>query len=394
MANAEHVAVVRQGADAIFDWRKGHAEPLDISGADFSRASLSFANLEGARVENVKFRGATLRNANLYSASIQGSSFVDADLSHAFLVNARGGGSYFSYADLTSARLMRADFHDSVFDWADLRDANLEGAKLSRASFEFTMLHHASLQQTDLTDAILTYSNLGDADLDRANLSRALIGATVFGGTNLRHVAGLESCTYIGRSALDFATLQVSGLLPLRFLRGCGLADQLIDYLPSLLQQAIEYYSCFISYSHRDEEFTKRLHADLQDNGVRCWFAPEDLKIGDRFRVRIDESIRLHDKLLLILSGDSVGSQWVEQEVETALETERKAKARGEDRTVLFPVRLDDAVTEIEGGWPALVRNTRHIGDFTRWKDHDAYRAAFERLLRDLKAGDKAVPPA
>jgi hypothetical protein len=31
------------------------------------------------------------------------------------------------------------------------------------------------------------------------------------------------------------------------------------------------------------------------------------------------------------------------------------------------------------------VSRTRHIGDFTRWKEHDAYQKALERLLRDLK---------
>jgi hypothetical protein len=33
-------------------------------------------------------------------------------------------------------------------------------------------------------------------------------------------------------------------------------------------------------------------HADLQAKNLRCWFAPEDLKIGDRFQGRIEESIR------------------------------------------------------------------------------------------------------
>jgi hypothetical protein len=28
--------------------------------------------------------------------------------------------------------------------------------------------------------------------------------------------------------------------------------------------------------------------------------------------------------------------------------------------------------------------STRHIGDFTRWKEHDAYTKALDRLLRDL----------
>ena len=151
--------------------------------------------------------------------------------------------------------------------------------------------------------------------------------------------------------------------------------------------QAIEFYSCFISYSSKDDEFAKRLHADLQQEGVRCWFAPEDLKIGERFRRSIEDAIRLHDKLLLILSEDSVNSTWVEDEVESALEKERKAKERGEERTVLFPIRLDSAVMETDAAWAASIRRTRHIGDFSAWKDHDAYQVAFQRLLRDLKSG-------
>ncbi len=43
-----------------------------------------------------------------------------------------------------------------------------------------------------------------------------------------------------------------------------------------------------------------------------------------------------------------------------------------------------------EGGWPALVKNTRDIGDFTSWKEHDNYTKAFDRLMRDLKA-ERAV---
>ncbi|MBI1881937.1 MAG: toll/interleukin-1 receptor domain-containing protein [Chloroflexi bacterium] len=143
-----------------------------------------------------------------------------------------------------------------------------------------------------------------------------------------------------------------------------------------------QYHSCFISYSSQDEAFAQHLHADLQQRGVRCWFAPEDMKIGDKIRPRIDESIRIHDKLLLILSERSINSTWVEKEVETAFEEERKR-----NQTVLFPVRLDKAVMETDQAWAADIRRTRHIGDFSRWQDHHAYQQAFKRLLRDLKAG-------
>ena len=84
-------------------------------------------------------------------------------------------------------------------------------------------------------------------------------------------------------------------------------------------------YSCFISYSTKDQEFAERLHADLQARKVRVWFAPEDLKIGDVFRQSIDQAIRLHDKLLVVRSEHSVASDWVQTEVEAAFERERFA---------------------------------------------------------------------
>jgi hypothetical protein len=151
----------------------------------------------------------------------------------------------------------------------------------------------------------------------------------------------------------------------------------------------IQFYSCFISYSSKDQDFANRLHTDLQSAGVRCWFAPEDLKIGDKLRPSFDDAIQLHDKLMVILSESSVKSPWVEKEVETAFEKERK-----QNRTVLFPIRLDDAVMETQEAWAADIRRTRHIGDFRDWKNHDSYRNAFDRLVRDLRAEGKSTSAA
>ena len=200
---------------------------------------------------------------------------------------------------------------------------------------------------------------------------------------NLFGAKGLESVIHHTYSVLDHRTIIRSGALPLKFLRGCGLPETLIDYFPSILNDPIQFYSCFISYASKEHEFAERLYADLQNKGVRCWFAPEDLKIGERIRPRIDESIRLHDKLLLVLSKTSIISQWVEQEVETALAREREL-----NRPVLFPIRTDDEIMTIRTGWPALVRNSRHIGDFRPWKDHDSYQKSSARLLRDLKTSE------
>ena len=45
------------------------------------------------------------------------------------------------------------------------------------------------------------------------------------------------------------------------------------------------------AYSSHDEVVAQHLHADLRNKGVRYWFAPEDLRIGDEFRCRIDQLI-------------------------------------------------------------------------------------------------------
>ena len=72
----------------------------------------------------------------------------------------------------------------------------------------------------------------------------------------------------------------------------------------------------------------------------------------------------------------------MEQEVETALAREREP----EGRTVLFPIRLDDAVMESKAGWPALLKNTRNVGDFTDWKDRKGKDNTADAIVAELRA--------
>ena len=74
-------------------------------------------------------------------------------------------------------------------------------------------------------------------------------------------------------------------------------------------------------------------------------------------------------------------SQWIEQEVETALAQEQQY---GE--LILFPMRLDEAIKSVYSQWPALILNVREIEDFSQWQDAQAYEQAFQRLLINLKA--------
>jgi uncharacterized protein YjbI with pentapeptide repeats len=262
----------------------------------------------------------------------------------------------------------------------DLFEADLRGADLSGTDLFQADLRYANLIDANLTRAFLMQADLSRADLDGADLTNTVLGETDFIDVDLSGAIGLATCEHHGPSTIDYRTLQKSGRLPLPFLRGVGLPDNFIDYLPSLLDQAIQYYSCFISYSAKDKDFANRIYSDLQDKGVRCWFAPHDMPTGGKILGEIDTAIQLRDRVLLILSKNSIKSGWVEDEVLKAFAEERR---RGQ--TVLFPICLDNAVLKTKEAWAVKLRDQRHIGDFRHWKDHDCYKTSFDRVLRDLK---------
>jgi TIR domain-containing protein len=157
-------------------------------------------------------------------------------------------------------------------------------------------------------------------------------------------------------------------------------------------RSAMSFYSCFISYSTRDQEFAARLYADLQNKGVRCWFAPHDVRGGKKLHQQIEKAIHLNDRLLLILSEHSMSSRWVKSEIAHA-----RQKELAEERQVLFPVGLvpyerirqwklfdadigDDSAREVREYF---------IPDFSNWKNLDSYRKAFESLVKGLAVDQK-----
>lgn len=378
MADKEHLAILNEGVAAWNAWRRrsregGRSHAVDLVEANLSRASLAGADLQDANLDRADLSGADLRGADLIEARLIKANLGRAYLNDAKLVDANLHGADLMRADLAGADLQIADLGSSNLICVDLMGANLRGANLRGAN---------------LTRASLIGTNLILTDLSDADVTLAEFGSTGFGGTRLGTAINLESCRHSSRTFIDFHTLTNSKSLPEAFLRGCGLSDELIDYLPSLLNRAIEFYSCFISYSTKDQAFADRLYADLQSKGVRCWFAAHDMQAGRKLHEQIHEAIRVHDKLLLVLSDASMESAWVQTEIAQA----RKREVR-ENRRMLFPVRLVEF--ERLRDWECFDADTGkdsareireyYIPDFSNWKDHDSYQKEFWTLLRDLK---------
>lgn len=324
MANPEHVAKLNEGREGWNAWRKTSDEKPDLSGVKLIGVSLDLYDLRSA--------------------------------------------------DFSDAELERVNFGVALCD-----DCSFERA------FLVSVVFLGTLERSNFRSSDISFSVFKNCDLNESDFTAATLFISSFAGGSLRHVIGLDAMGPSEFNSIGIDTFFDSGGLPVSFLRAANVPEEFIQYASSLVGKAIEYYSCFLSHSTKDDEFARRLYNDLRGKNIRTWYAPEDLKIGDRFRSRIDESIRIHDKLVLILSANSVASDWVETEVESALERERK-----EGKEVLFPIAIDDEGFTSQQSWAADIRRKRHIGDFRKWKSHDHYTNAFDRLVRDLK---KSQPP-
>ena len=276
--------------------------------------------------------------------------------------------SNLSWADLTNAKLSQVNFISAIF----------EGAKIGDANFDETSFAFADLSNTDFSSA---------------DFSGAYIGRTKFCNNDLSKVKGLDKALHRGPSTIGIDTRYKSdGKIPESFLRGAGVPDDFITFVPSLVGQAIEFYSCFISYSHEDEDFARRLHSRMRSENLRVWFAPEDMKGGRKLHEEIFRAIQIHEKLLLVLSENSMKSDWVATEIRRAKKVERE-----EDRRKLFPIRLVDFGTiqnwecfDADSGkdLAAEVREY-YIPDFSNWKDHNSFEREFAKLLQALRATEK-----
>ncbi|HEV7401566.1 MAG TPA: toll/interleukin-1 receptor domain-containing protein [Chthoniobacteraceae bacterium] len=367
MANPEHLAVLAQGVLVWNRWRdigyQTDPEDPDLCAANLSGLDLTYADFTG-----VNFRDADIRDTKLCETILADADLTAANLAGAWLNGADVSGAKLSAAVLAKSRMC--------------------------ARFCYTQLDEA-----DLTGADLCYGTFHDVDFLNTDFSNVTLAAARFTNCDLSNAKALESVIHYSPTSIGLDTIYKSrGKIPESFLRGCGVPESFITQMRALVhaEDGIQFYSCFISHSTKDAEFATRLHGKMRDAHLRVWYAPEDIKGGEKLHEQLETAIRSYDKLLIVLSEASLQSTWVQDELRKAFREEYESAKAGRKKRKLFPVRLCDYPTlerwecrDSRSGID-LAEEVRqyYIPDFSHWKEHDQFEASFARLLKDLKADE------
>jgi uncharacterized protein YjbI with pentapeptide repeats len=408
MANKEHVEIARAGTKTLNRWREMNSSiQLDLKAADLRGIDLRPERLPGPEFvparpletdPSIQVLKHNIRRANLYRADLRQARLENADLTDVDLRAARLDGASMREiamprATLGGASLLGVELSWSDLGWSDLTATKMRGSTLVRVDFTGANLRHADLAETELGEA-----KFQEVVFEGTSLAGARFARTVFAAIDLTE-PDFRDATHYSPSSVGADTLELTARAlakdasktdaVVQFLRSCGLSDEALQFFRERIGTSIQFFSVFISYSTKDEEFASRLYADLQGIGIRCWKWDHDARTGRSLWGEVDSAIRVFDKVVLIASKDSLRSAAVNREIERAIQQEdlRFSSDDVARRDVLFPIRLDDYIFkrwEHERKADVL---RKVIADAHGWnKSPKRYREIFNRLVRDLRA--------
>jgi TIR domain-containing protein len=125
----------------------------------------------------------------------------------------------------------------------------------------------------------------------------------------------------------------------------------------------------FLSYASPDRRRAKEIYSALSRNGLDVWLDHNELTVGEKYNVTIQEKIKSSKAFVVCLSNDWLKRDYAQKELQWALE-----RARERDN-FLFPVQIRNCTI------PDALRDVIHIATLTG-RNKDLELDKLSRLLR------------
>lgn len=135
--------------------------------------------------------------------------------------------------------------------------------------------------------------------------------------------------------------------------------------------------SIFLCHSSKDKPFVEKLANNLQQIGIKVWFDKYEIKVGESITRKINEGLKSHEYLGIILSPDSVNSEWVWGELGPKWYKQTTMK-----KIIVLPILYRDCTI------PEILKD-RKYADFR--KD---FNRGFEELARSLGVKEDSIVSA
>lgn len=406
MANADHVAIVQNGKDAVQEWNnRNPSKGLDLSGASFDKMDLrnmdlEYADLSGSNLSEANLQDINLAHAILKHADISNATFSRANLRFAVLDQAVLSDANLTHADLSQSSLWRSDLLR-----CDLINVDLTQANLSRADLTSSNLARSKLIGTNLYGANLTGTNLSHADLEGANLIHANInrvnlqetdfsgmtcGYTTWTNCDLSTTIGLGSVRHVAPSNIDLAThtfsLKSSNAKHFdserEFFRQAGMSENAFERLVTLVNTAPSLFQhCYIFHAEKDLDFALQLSLELNENGVQTWLYSRILSLSDNIAQDLDKALSPHHKLILICSLEGLHDREILRQIANITQTD--AASSQHSRSNLFVATRDDYLMT---DWTNTLKPLLLDGYIADFRSPGNYGSEISRLAHALKS--------
>ena len=420
MTIKKHLEIFNKGAEAWNNWRRGNPniKPV-LLGSTITNRVFSNFDLKNTNLQLCSFYHCKFIKTNFKSADLTNSKFFNSEFEDSFFDDTKVNVVQFQNCKFTSTGLQKSDFSDSFFEDCDFKDisiseSNLDGIQIDDSKIDQSQIINSSFKkakinvtrirttlffETSFYASNLAYNSFISTEFEKSNFLEAEFGGSVFSAVEFKGNFNMEKAFHYYPSYIDFMTLNLSRDLPNEFMIGCGLNDWEIEFsrlygkkldnhsindiLYKLYDQrahkAIQISPIFISYSHKDAVFVQALEKKLTSLGIRCWRDVHSTTAG-RLESQIDKAIRHNPTVLLILSKDSVNSDWVQHEAREARKLEKEL-----NKDILCPIALDESWKK--SNWPKRLHEQileYNILDFSHWKDETKFSRKFSRLIDGL----------